>query len=97
MNISIDRPALYTGLDLLQHPTMRAMRADPKPKLILASRSERRRELLQQAGYVFEQRDPPFQDPPRPAQNGSTDPNSVVTELAKQKALSVRDRARASW
>ena len=71
---------------------MRTMQVDSAPKLILASRSARRRELLHQAGFIFEQCDPPFQDPPRPITHRQTNPKTIVAELAKQKALSVRNQ-----
>lgn len=57
--------------------------------LILASRSPRRARLLKQAGYAYEQADPPFADPPRPDEGG--DPENMTVELARQKAMSLRD------
>ena len=57
--------------------------------LLLASRSPRRARLLKQAGYAYEQADPPFADPPRPDEGH--DPEKMTVELARQKALSLRD------
>lgn len=58
-------------------------------KLILASRSPRRARLLEQAGYDFEQADPPFADPAQPTADG-TPPSALAAQLARQKALSLR-------
>ncbi len=57
--------------------------------LILASRSARRARLLTEAGYVFEQVDPPFEDDPHPP---AGDPQHVAMELARAKAISVSGR-----
>lgn len=58
--------------------------------LILASRSARRASLLRDAGFVFEQRTPPFDDPPQPQ---ATDPahsaEHIAADLARQKAMSL--------
>jgi septum formation protein len=59
----------------------------PLPKLILASRSPRRRELLAAAGYDFEVL-PPSDD----AENGTSGdetPTELVVRLARQKAADV--------
>ncbi|MFA9479796.1 nucleoside triphosphate pyrophosphatase [Phycisphaerales bacterium AB-hyl4] len=60
--------------------------------LILASRSARRAQLLRDAGYAFEQRTPPFDDPPQPT---ATDPahsaEQIASDLARQKAMSLHE------
>ena len=60
---------------------------DARPKLILASRSPRRRELLQEAGYRFEVRVPAgaVEDGLRPGES----PAELVARLAFQKAADV--------
>ena len=61
----------------------------PAPHLILASRSPRRAQLLQEAGYTFTQMDPPFADPAQPAlERGAEDPKALAVELAEAKACS---------
>lgn len=57
-------------------------------RLILASQSPRRAQLLREAGLVFEQMDPPFADPDQPAPH--PDPAAHVAELALEKARSLR-------
>ncbi len=64
------------------------------PKLILASRSPRRRELLIAAGYLFE-----VHEPSEAAESGSPDeesqdetPSELVARLAYQKAADVARR-----
>lgn len=54
-------------------------------KLILASASPRRRELLAQAGYVFEVRPAHVNEDPRPGE----DPIAYVVRLAREKAEAV--------
>jgi septum formation protein len=61
-------------------------------KLILASASPRRRELLAQAGYEFEV-EPSSIDEPEPV--GEVDVRSYVSELAFRKALAVARRRNA--
>lgn len=58
------------------------------PRLILASQSPRRAQLLREAGFVFEQRNPPFADPDQP--DPHHDPAAFVAELALRKAQSLR-------
>jgi len=61
-----------------------------REKLILASRSPRRRELLARAGYPFE-----VCPPSETAEDGSSDgesPARLVARLAKQKAADVAGR-----
>ena len=60
----------------------------PVPTLILASRSVRRAQLLRDRGYVFEQLDPPFADPPQPSEALPADAVAVAVDLATKKALS---------
>jgi len=60
---------------------------DRPPKLILASRSPRRRELLAAAGYRFEVR-PPDETAECGSQSGET-PGELVARLARQKAADV--------
>ena len=55
------------------------------PKLILASASPRRRELLAQAGFDFEVRAAHIPEEPRP----NEDPIAYVTRLAREKAEAV--------
>jgi len=66
---------------------------DRTPKLILASRSPRRRELLSQAGYSFEVR------PPQPAAEcglrSGESPAEFVTRQAMQKAADVARNVRS--
>lgn len=62
-------------------------------KLVLASRSPRRARMLREAGYVFEQVDPPFDDPPQPAPAAGAagaSPADLAMDLAMQKAMSLR-------
>ena len=61
----------------------------PPPLLVLASRSPRRARLLRDAGYRFEQIDPPFNDPAQPAPSLSASPQALATSLALAKARSV--------
>lgn len=55
------------------------------PKLILASASPRRKELLAKAGFSFEVRPSSIPEDPRPGE----DPVAYVTRLAREKAQSV--------
>ncbi|MBI1338194.1 MAG: hypothetical protein GC164_14715 [Phycisphaera sp.] len=57
-----------------------------RPRLILASRSARRAQLLRDAGIPFVQIDPPYEDPPQPS---GSDGRSLAVELAIAKARSV--------
>jgi septum formation protein len=63
------------------------------PKLILASRSPRRRELLSQAGYSFDVYPPEetAEDAPRPGES----PSALVARLACRKAADVARRVRS--
>ena len=63
------------------------------PRLILASRSPRRRELLAAAGYAFEvlPAHDKAEDGPRPGEA----PRAYVVRLARQKAADVVDRLEA--
>src|ERR1051325_11360914 len=56
------------------------------PPLILASGSPRRAKLLRDAGYRFEQIEPPFDDSDTPM---DSPPTAVAPALARQKALPV--------
>jgi len=58
-------------------------RTKPRPALILASNSPRRRELLRQAGYRFEVRPPPIED--RAAEQAPS-PGAYAESLAYLKA-----------
>lgn len=62
----------------------------PSTRLILASRSPRRALLLREAGFTFEQADPPFHDPPQPDNDHRGSAASLAADLARQKALSLR-------
>jgi septum formation protein len=66
----------------------------PLPKLILASQSPRRRELLTAAGYCFEAC-PPLDDAEDGHQPGET-PTELVVRLARQKAADVARRQPAA-
>ena len=61
-------------------------------RLILASASPRRRELLAQAGYEFEVRPAHVNEDLRPGE----DPMAYVTRLAREKAEAVLRRWQAS-
>jgi septum formation protein len=69
------------------------MRSSSQPQLILASASPRRRELLAEAGFIFDVR------PPSPEAEGSAHPGEpaadLVLRLAVQKARDVAQRASA--
>jgi septum formation protein len=68
--------------------------ADHAPRLVLASRSPRRANLLRDAGFSFEQADPPFDDPPQPNDDPrfrGRSPESIAIDLAQRKAHSVAD------
>ena len=65
------------------------MAEQAKQKLILASRSPRRKELLEKAGYQIEVV-PPLGDETPP--EGKTDPHEIATALALRKARSVHIR-----
>jgi len=56
--------------------------------MILASRSERRAQLLTDAGYHFVQVQPPFSDPATPDPDRSADPQRLAMDLALKKAQS---------
>ncbi len=61
-------------------------------RLILASRSPRRAQLMREAGYVFEQAEPAFADPAQPEMGeGFADPAGHAVELAVRKAESLRE------
>ena len=60
-------------------------------KLILASNSPRRRELLRQAGYRFEVRPPPIEDR---GVTGAPSPGALVESLAYLKAMASVDAHR---
>lgn len=63
------------------------------PRLILASRSPRRVLLLREAGFDFQQADPPFHDPPQPDNHHPFSAAHLACELASQKARSLRGLA----
>lgn len=63
-----------------------------KPRLILASASPRRRDLLEAAGYVFEV-DP--SDVPEPPPGPDADPALYAADLAWRKAAAVAIRRRS--
>jgi septum formation protein len=68
---------------------------DARPKLILASRSPRRRELLQEAGYRFEVR-MPAETTEGGLRPGET-PAELVARLAYQKAAHVVGQVAEGW
>ena len=60
------------------------------PTLILASQSPRRAQLLMEAGFVFEQRSPPFADPDQPPGHlRGHEAERYAAALAEQKAISL--------
>ncbi|MEM9295313.1 MAG: Maf family protein [Planctomycetota bacterium] len=61
------------------------------PRLVLGSRSPRRAELLDAAGFDFRQVDPPYDDPADPAShaNAPDDPAELALTLATRKADSL--------
>lgn len=60
------------------------------PPLILASQSPRRAQLLKEAGFVFEQRSPPFVDPDQPPEHlRGHEAEDYAASLAEQKARSL--------
>ena len=63
----------------------------PLPRLILASRSPRRRELLAEAGYCFEVR--PASDAAESGIRGGESPADFVARLAYQKAADMAGQA----
>jgi len=60
-------------------------------RLILASRSPRRAQLLSDAGYLFEQAHPPFDDDASPPQAAANDPEAATIDLARRKAASLQE------
>ena len=63
----------------------------PPTRLVLASRSPRRAQLLRDAGYLFEQVNPPFDDDAGPPPTAGDDPEAATMDLARRKALSLRE------
>jgi len=60
------------------------------PPLILASQSPRRKQLLAEAGFTFEQRSPPFADPDQPPGHlRGHEAEAYAASLAEQKARSL--------
>jgi septum formation protein len=65
--------------------------SDPNAtRLVLASRSQRRAALLREAGFLFDQVNPPFDDPPNPAIHGRVTARDLASELAMKKAQSLK-------
>jgi len=56
------------------------------PRLILASRSPRRAQLLRDAGYRFEAVASPFEDPADPQTHSLDDARELAVDLAERKA-----------
>ena len=67
------------------------MAPNAEPRLVLASKSPRRRELLEEAGYSFSV--VPFTAPEPPPQSGET-AEAYALRLARIKAEDARDRLR---
>jgi len=62
------------------------------PRLILASQSPRRAQLLREACLIFEQRSPPFSDPDQPpAHLRGHEADDYAASLARRKARSMAD------
>lgn len=59
-------------------------------RLVLASKSQRRASLLREAGFIFDQVNPPFDDPPNPATHGQSTAKDLASELALKKAQSLK-------
>lgn len=58
--------------------------------LVLASKSPRRAQLLTEAGFLFEQRSPPFADPDQPPEHlRGHEAEGYAAALAEQKARSL--------
>ena len=64
--------------------------------LILASKSPRRALMLGEAGFDFEQAEPPFDDPPQPKMLAHQTPSALATALAEKKARSLAEQLRQS-
>jgi septum formation protein len=64
-----------------------------RPRLILASKSPRRSQLLEQAGLTFSVIPSNFEE----STVAMSDPNSYVTALAESKALDISQKHPASW
>lgn len=62
---------------------------DADLNLVLASRSPRRAQMLRDAGYIFEQADPPFADPPQPQAIADVTAAELAADLALRKAQSL--------
>lgn len=58
-------------------------------RLILASKSPRRAALLREAGFIFEQVTPRYDDPPAPRGDGQQTAQDLAGELAMHKAQSL--------
>src|SRR5690606_5577031 len=57
---------------------------------VLASKSQRRASLLREAGFIFDQVNPPFDDPPNPTTHGQSTAKDLASELALKKAQSLK-------
>lgn len=57
---------------------------------MLASKSAQRAALLRDAGFIFDQINPPFDDPPQPKLEGNQRPQDLAGELALKKAQSLK-------
>ena len=89
-----DRPGDTIGILLTRRGIPEGSRrskppAIPKPRLILASASPRRRQLLEEAGYAFEVDASGVEEPPPPP---GTDPSAYAAQLAWRKAAEVARR-----
>ncbi len=77
------------------HQPLRRVRPPSVPRLILASGSPRRAELLREHGYEFDIVVPPVEEPPAPDRHPF--PARWAEEISLQKAQSVADRAKTGW
>ena len=68
------------------------MSVPPTPPLLLASISPQRREILRQLDIPFDAVEPLYKETPANANKGS-DPFTIVTDHAREKARSVLDQA----
>ena len=68
---------------------MSAVITTTNARLILASKSPRRAALLREAGFLFEQVAPRFDDPPVPKGDGRQTAQDLAGELAMKKARSL--------
>jgi septum formation protein len=67
------------------------------PKLILGSKSPRRRHLLKEMGLSFRVQPPPVEEPPPPKKLSNGTASSLVRAMSKGKALSFPPPPQKTW